>query len=141
VDLDFAMLADGVTPRPDGKLDIDGAGWDTIYAEDVPAVHAGLVFALRLLLSRTEAEHAHRLEVIIQGADGAEIGRATGAMEPLPSDKREEIPAGRQAGIGMILSFPPLVFPEFGNYQVVVQWDGNEVRPPIRLIVSRPLAQ
>ena len=51
MDLDFALLADGVNLRDDGKLDIDGAGWDTIYAEDVPAVHARLVFALRLLLS------------------------------------------------------------------------------------------
>lgn len=138
MDLDFAMLADGVIPRPDGKFDIYGAGWDTIFANAVPAMHARLVLAVRLLISRTEAEHPHRLDVIIQGADGAEVGRATGRMLPLSTEAREQILAGKQAGVGMVLTFEQLVFPTFGNYQVVIQWDGNEARPPLQLLVSRP---
>jgi len=141
VDLDFALLADGVTARPDGKLDIYGAGWDTIFARDVPAVHARLVLAVRLLLSRNEAEHRHRLEVIIQGADGAEIGRAVGDLDAAAPEARAQIPPGRRAGLGMVMTFENLVFPAFGNYQIVVQWDGNEARPPLRLIVSPPPEQ
>jgi uncharacterized protein DUF6941 len=138
VDLDFAMLADGVTPRQDGKLDIYGAGWDTIFAPNVPAMHPRLILAVRLLISRTEAEHPHRLEVIIQEADGVEVGRALGPLDPLPEAVREQIPAGRQAGLGMVLNFENLVFPSFGSYHIVIQWDGNEARSPLRLIVSQP---
>src|SRR5215210_8017946 len=105
MDLDFAILADDVTPREDGKLDVIGAGWDTIWAEDVPARHPKMVLAVRVLISRTEAENGHRLDVIIQGADGAEMGRAVGELQPLPQVVREQIPAGRQAGLGMVLTF------------------------------------
>jgi hypothetical protein len=138
VDLDFAMLADGVTPRPDGKLDIYGAGWDTVFASAVPATHARMILAVRLLLSRAETEHPHRLEVVIQGADGAEIARAVGPLDPLPDEVRRQIPAGRKAGLGMVLNFENLTFPEYGDYQIVVLWDGNEPRPPLRLIVAEP---
>src|SRR5438093_172299 len=62
VDFDFAILADGVAQRPDGKLDIFGAGFDTIYAAAVPARHHQIAFALRLFLSRHEAENPHRVD-------------------------------------------------------------------------------
>ncbi len=135
MDLDFAVVADGVSARQDGKLDIFGAGFDTIFAPGVPARHARLVLAVRVLLSRHEAEHQHRLDVILQAADGAEIGRARGEVEPLEDSVRQEIPAGRQVGLGLLLNFDNLVFPEFGAYQVAIHWDGNEARAPLRLFV------
>jgi hypothetical protein len=109
---------------------------DTIFATDVPAMHPRLLLAVRLLISRTEAEHSHRLEVIIQEADGDEIARALGPLDALAEEVRNQIPPGRQAGLGMVLNFENLVFPSYGNYQVVIQWDGSEARPPLRLIVS-----
>ena len=141
MDLDFAMLADGVTPRPDGKLDIYGAGWDTIWARAAPATHARMVLAVRLLLSRSETDHPHRLEVVVRGADGGEIARALGPLDPLPEDDRHQIPEGGKAGLGMVLNFENLTFPEFGDYQVLILWDGNEVRPPLRLTVAAAAAQ
>jgi hypothetical protein len=142
VDLDFAILADGVTPRQ-GKLDIQGAGWDTIYAADAPAVHARLVLALRLLISRTEAEHAHRLEVIIQGADGLEIGRAVGEMQPLPPEARAEIPAGRQAGVAMVMNFPAARLPrvrQLPNRYPVGRQRGATPAASHRREAARPVA-
>ncbi len=62
--LDYAILADGVSTRPDGKFDISGAGWDTIHADAVPATHARLTLVVRLLISRAEAEHPHSLIVV-----------------------------------------------------------------------------
>ena len=135
--LDFAMLADGVTPRQDGKFDIFGAGWDTIFAGSVPARHARLVLAVRLLISRTEAEHPHTLSVIIQGADGGEIARAVGQCAALPPEQRQQISLTRRAGVSLVMNFDDLVFPEFGAYQVVIQWDGNEARPPLQLILAQ----
>ena len=71
MDLDFALLADGVTRRQDGKLDIYGAGFDTIHSRAVPAQHARLVLVARILVSRHEAEHDHRLDVVLSGALGS----------------------------------------------------------------------
>jgi hypothetical protein len=82
VDLDFAVLADAVVARPDGKLDIMGAGFDTVFAPAGPAQHSRLVLAVRVLLSRHETEHEHRLDVVVQAADGAELARGTGPCGP-----------------------------------------------------------
>jgi hypothetical protein len=140
MDLDFAVLADGVTQRPDGKLDIYGAGFDTVHAPNVPALHPRLVLAIRLLLSRHEMEHEHRLDVILSGADGDELARAHGGLTALDEEQRTNIPPGRQAGIQLILNFDNVIFPEFGAYQLAVHWDGNEARPPLRLFVAPPLS-
>jgi hypothetical protein len=142
VDLDYAILADAVTPREDGKLDIEGAGFDTIGAAAVPARHARLALAVRVLLSRHETESPHWLGVVIQAADGAELARGRADFQPLPDDARAQIPAGTQVGIGMVLNFDNVVFPAYGNHQIVLQWDGNEPRPPLRLsVVAVPAEQ
>lgn len=136
MDLDYAILADGVSARPDGKLDIYGAAWDTIFAVAVPARHPQLTLAIRVLISQHEAEHPHNLTVILQGADGSELARAQGAVEPVPPEQRAQLPAGRKAGIGVVLNFQNVVFPDYGAYQLVIQWDGNELRDPLRLFVE-----
>lgn len=138
MDVDYVILADGVTPRPDGKLDIHGAGFDTIFAAAVPAQHPRLVLAVRVLLSRHETESPHWLDVVIQAADGAELGRARADMQALPHAVRAQITPGTQFGLGMVLNFENIVFPVYGDHQIVVQWDGNEARSPIRLTVEPP---
>ena len=93
--LDYALLADGVTQRQDGKLDIYGAGYDTVYAATVAVRHDRLTMVLRVLLTRHETEAGHRLEVVIQSADGPKVARASTQMEPLDAASRAAIPAGR----------------------------------------------
>ena len=133
------MLADGVVTRQDGKLDIYGAGFDTIFASAVPARHARIVLALRFLLSRHEAQREHEVEVVVPAADGAELARASWRTPAASAEQAERIiPAGRQAGIGTLLQFEDLIFPEYGAYQFVVHWDTNEIRA-IRLgVVETP---
>jgi hypothetical protein len=141
MELDFAVLADGVTARPDGKLDIFGAGFDTIFARSVPARHARLVLAVRILLSRHEGEHSHRLDVIVSAADGAELARAHTDLSPMPDELRDVIPAGRRVGLDMVLNFDNLILPEYGDYQIAIHWDGNEARAPLRLLVAETRAE
>ncbi len=138
MDLDFAVLADGVSPRPDGKLDLYGAGFDTIFAASIPAQHARLFLVVRVLVSRHEAEHPHRLDIVLQAADGEELARAQGELGALEEEQRSQIPAGRQAGLAMVLAFENLVFPNYETYQLAIHWDGNEARAPIRLFVAPP---
>jgi hypothetical protein len=138
VQLDYAILADAVTARADGKFDVSGAGWDTIHAGAVPATHPRLSLVVRLLISRTEAEHPHTLTVIVQGPDGEEISRAVGTGGALSEEERSRISPTRRASVSLILNFDGLVFPTYGDYQIVIQWDGNEARPPLQLAVAPP---
>ena len=141
MDLDFVIMADDVTPRADGKLDIHGAGFDSILAAAVPAQHGRLVLAVRVLLSHHETESPHWIGVVIQAADGAELARGRADLEAMPDEARSEIPAGRQLGVGMVLNFENIVFPDYGDHQIGVQWDGNQARPPLRLSVLAPPGQ
>jgi hypothetical protein len=136
MELDFAVLADDVAPRDDGKLDIEGAGFDTIVAQATPALHARVTLALRFLVSRHEARRPHEVDVILQAADGAQIARGTTSLAGLSETQSQVIPPGRRAGIGMVLAFENVVFPTFGAYQVVIHWDGNEARTPLSLFVT-----
>lgn len=141
MDLDYALLADGVQATSDQKLNIFGAGFDTILAPDVPARHPQLSLAIRLLVSRNELEHEHSLQVVIQAMDGDEIARAETSLPAMPEPEREQIPAGRQVGVAAVLNFAGLIFPTYGTYQLVLLWDGTEVRSPLRLFVERPPAE
>jgi Family of unknown function (DUF6941) len=137
MEVDFALLADGVAQRPDGKIDIFGAAIDTVNTAQVPVMHPQLTLVLRFLISRHEAENEHHVDVILMGDDGTEIARASGEMNASTSEQLDTVPAGRKIGIQIVLVFANLVFPAFGPYQFVIHWDGNEARPPIALHVAR----
>lgn len=136
MELDYAILADGITSRPDGKLDVHGAGWDTIFTAEVPTQHPRIALAIRVLLSRHEAEAPHDLTIVLSAADGAELARADGRVEPASEEVRNKLPAGRTLGIGAILNFENVEFPEFGDYQLALHWDRIELRDPLRLFVQ-----
>lgn len=138
MDLDFALIADGISLRQDGKLDIYGAGFDTIIAPAVPAQHPRLMLGVRVLISRHEAERQHELDIFLQTADGEELARAQSQAPAVPEEQRRQLVAGRQIGIGLLLAFNNLVFPKYGSYQLVIHWDGNEARAPLRLFVEPP---
>ena len=137
MDLEFAVLADGVTSRQDGKLDIYGAGWDTINAPSVPTRHPRLTLVVRLLITRKEAERPHRLDVALQTTDGSEIARARGDVEASdPADRDKNAAVGNTALV-LAMNFDNLIFPEFGTYQLALTWDGDDLRPPIQLSVKQ----
>lgn len=141
MEIDYAILADGVNLRPDGKLDIYGAAWDTIWAGSVPAQHPRMTLAARVLVSSHEARHSHNLKVVLQDADGAELANAEGELEALTDEQRAAVPAGRKIGLGVVLNFVNVVFPHYGSYQLAILWDGNEPREPLRLFVAEPPSQ
>jgi hypothetical protein len=136
-ELDFVVLADGVTHRPDGKIDIFGAGFDTIWAPNVPVQHAQLAIAVRVLITQHEAESAHALDLILMSEDGPEIARAHADIQPVAEEDRSQLPAGEAVGFGAILNFQGLIFPAYGRYHIAVLWDGNELRGPLRLRLSQ----
>jgi hypothetical protein len=136
MELDHVVLADVVSPRPDGKIDLHGVGWDTIFAAAVPATHPRMDVVIRFLLSAQEVEAAHRVVVTLLATDGLELARIQADVAPLPPDQRGALPAGRRIGIGMLLTLAGVTFPNYGAYSLVITWDGTEVREPIRLFVE-----
>jgi hypothetical protein len=136
MDVDFALLADGVAQRPDGKIDIFGAAIDNIFASQVPAMHPQLSLVLRFLVSRHEAESPHQIDVILMGADGAELARAHGDTSSPPAEQLDAVPAGRRIAIQAVLVFANVVFPAYGLYHFAIHWDGTEARSPIVLSVA-----
>jgi hypothetical protein len=136
VQLDHIIIADAITQRPDGKIDLHGVGWDTIFAAAVPAMHPRMDIALRFLLSRQEVETSHHVTLELQAADGQVIARVDADTQPAPEEVRDQIPAGRRLAAGLILNLANLVFPVFGSYQLVITWDGTEPRDPIQMFVS-----
>jgi hypothetical protein len=141
MELDHAILADVASQRPDGKLDLHGVGWDTIYAAAVPASHPRMDLVVRFLLSAQETEHEHNVVITLVTADGGELARIQGTIAPLPEVQRAAIPAGRRVGIGMNITLASVAFPHYGAYNVVITWDGNEARQPMRIFVEPIPAQ
>lgn len=135
-DLDYMVLADGVASRPDGKTDIYGAGWDTIFAAAVPTRHPQMAVAIRILMSQHEAEHEHRLQLILMSEDGPEIARADATVQPIPGEARAALPAGQPFGLGFVFNLAGLVFPSYGRYHFALLWDGNQMREPVGLRVG-----
>lgn len=134
--LDHIILADGVSLRPDGKIDLFGAAWDTIFAPTVPIQHPQMTIVVRVLLTTHEAETGHRLNLVIMSPDGPEIARAQTDLDPVPAATLDVLPAGDLLGFGALLNFQGLVFPQYGRYHIAVLWDGNEMRDPMTLKVS-----
>jgi hypothetical protein len=140
MELDHMVLADVISPRPDGKLDLHGVGWDTIFAASVPASHPRMDVAVRFLLSQQEVQSPHTVGLALVGEDGQELAKLDAEVAAVPPEQRAQIPAGRKIGIGIILTLAGTVFPTYGRYHLAVTWDGTEAREPLRLFVS-PIPQ
>lgn len=128
MELDHAILADGASNRPDGKLDIYGAGFDTLFAPSVPTTHPQMALVLRLLMTPHELEHQHLVTVVVVSADGAELGKVEAQVQPIPPEQRGQIPAGRTVGLAAVLNFVNVTFPAYGDYGIKIHWDGTELR-------------
>jgi hypothetical protein len=139
IELEYALLADGATPRPDGKIDLFGAGIDVIYASSVPTRHPFISLVARMFADPDDVKVAHALEIIFRQADGEEIARTE---QEIPEAAGTEMtrPDGKHA-IGIVLQFRELVFAEYGVYSVDLVLDGKALRKPLRLDVAEPNAE
>ncbi len=134
MNLDFAVLADGVTTRPDGKLDLFGAAFDRIFAFAFPARHPTMSVAIRVSLSALETRSTHRIEVDLIDPDGRECIPPIGINVESP-----EGAAGTPQRALAILQLNGVEFQRPGDHAVVILWDGNEVqRLPITVVQIEP---
>ena len=142
MEVDFALLADRVSETLEGKLDIIGAGFDTIFAPEVPARHPRMGLAMRLVLTREELEEEHRVDITIRERNaGAFFAQAQILVPSMPNERRDAVARGElglegRAGLAVVVNFDGLVFHAFGMYEVEILWDGQEARESLPLRVA-----
>jgi hypothetical protein len=137
VEIDFSLLADGVVQRPDGKLDIFGAGVDQINTVALPTIHPAISIVLRILIDAHEAQSGHTLAFNVIDPDGQpRMPTLAANIDPLSDEQFANVPAGQPAGIGMVIALQGVVFEQAGPHAVTVSWDGEE-RERLRLNVTR----
>lgn len=130
------MLADGARTAPDGKLYIFGGQWDRIFTAAVPTTHPCLAVVLVIEVGWNEAMQEHAVELILQDADGRDVGpRATARF-------RTGHPAGLVEGESVIvplaIEMRSVTFPAFGRYLWRVNADGQPIGALPLSVVSPP---
>jgi hypothetical protein len=138
VEIDYAVLADNGMPRPDGKFDIIGAGFDSILTQAVPARHARFVLVLRLLLAPDEFAGGHELAAELRSPTGGKLSRAGGVIPQVPEEFVNQLPAGAPASVGLMMAFENVVFPDFGDYTLALIWNGTETLALTIRVVELP---
>ena len=124
--IDLAMLADAVQ-AVQGKLNVLGGGWDTLYVSGFPARHPSLAIALRLRVPWTMTGTTVNLGVELQDADGSSM---------LPGGQlRHAVTVARKEGemdrpdIGVVRSFTinNLTFAAPGDFSFVISIDDDVI--------------
>lgn len=129
MELEYSVLADIAAPRPDGKLDLHGVGWDTIFAAGVPTIHPRMDLALRFRLSAVEVESEHKVGVVLMDPDGDRLAQLSATVPPMDQALRERLAHdGRHAAAATVITFGQTGFCAYGPHALIVTWDGTEVR-------------
>jgi len=103
-----------------GRLSILGI-FDTIFAENLPALHPQCSVALRLRLSKVE-EGKHSLTLHIVDYDGKMI------IPPLTGEFGIQLPGNDRHGvINLVLNLQGLPINRYGEYAVNMAIDGREL--------------
>jgi hypothetical protein len=137
IELD-AFLADSVS-SDNGKLHAQGAGWNRIYAAELPTIHGriGLALLLRIPAERTRAPHA--LEVRLEAPDGTLVPLGLAGDDPSSAFDRIQgsfeldppppgAPVQDEELFAVALNLDGLRLEEAGTYRFVIAIDGADAR-------------
>lgn len=145
----MAFLADSVVVA-EGKMYVQGAGWDTVQALQLPVRHSRLGIGCLIRVPYTETNTPHMLEIRIEDADGGEIPLADvpagtkgaeGKMKRIGAQftvgRPAIISAGDEQTLPIAANLDGLLFEKSGTYRVVVSIDGKDVELiPFRIHVA-----
>ena len=131
MELDFAFLADAAEVA-NGKLHVVGGAFDTIWTRSVPLRYPKISFAMRLLLSASEFDRKHKIEIKIMHEDGKVIPPSIGG--DLEIRKNPNLPKGWKQGFLSVMNFVDLTFPAFGDYSFELIVNNTGVKSiPLRI--------
>jgi uncharacterized protein DUF6941 len=119
-----ALLCDAATVR-DNLLHVLGAGITRLARPTFPAP-LGLTLAMMLTLRPTEAAEQHKLRIVLQTEDGANVAELDGqfAVQAAPKGLRP----GEQLGMPVVLDLRNVAIPKEGMYSLEILIDSQHVR-------------
>lgn len=131
--LRIAALADYTNITDNGKLNILGI-FSQIHAANVPAVHPQMQFVVQFAFEPIETGEK-TIRIVLQDEDGNELLAMQGNLNiPKP-------PSPDPVVVNQILVLQNVTFPHFGNYEFVIEVDGEPIPTQIPLDVLPVVAE
>lgn len=141
-----AFLADSVASA-EGKLYVQGAGWNVINTVQVPARHPRIGIGLIIRVPYTATNQMHKFEIYLLDADGHELPLADappktdvpdGTVRRLGGQFNVGRPPTLQPGdeqlVAMAINLDGLVFDRADSHRFVIELDGSpEKELPFRV--------
>jgi hypothetical protein len=131
-----AMLADSVASS-EGKLYVQGGGWNVINVAKVPIRHPRIGIALIVRVPYTATNQMHKFELYLQDADGNELPLADAPEAEAPDEKIRRLggqfnvgrPPTLQPGdeqlIPLAINLDGLTFDRADSHKFVIELDGS----------------
>jgi Family of unknown function (DUF6941) len=117
--LRIAALADYTNITDNGKLNILGI-FSQIHAVNVPATHPQMQFVVQFAFEPIETGDK-AIRIALQDADGNELLAMEGTLNlPHPATADPIV-------VNQIVVLQNVVFPHYGNYEFVIEVDGETV--------------
>jgi hypothetical protein len=144
-----AFLADSAATA-DGKLYVQGGGWNAINPAGLPFKQARIGIALTIGVPYSATNSIHRLEILLEGEDGpiplgntvnaaGESGSVMGIGSQFTVGRPPAIMPGDRQLVPRALNFDGMVFERAGAYTFTIMIDGVEAnRLTFRVTVPSP---
>ena len=125
------FLADSVDIAQ-GKIYALGAGWDTIFTQNLPAQHPRIGLGILINVPYTETNKEHTLSVSLQDEDGNLVNNLN-LQAPFKIGRPAHLKEGDSQLIPFAFNFDGLVFEKAAAYRWIIQIDqkifnGNTMR-------------
>jgi len=139
-----AFLADSVD-TVNGKIYAHGAGWNMIFAGEVPARHQRVGLGILIRVPYTATNQEHKLEIRLEDSDGELV--SLGDVPGQPGEKLTNFGTNFNVGrpptlapgedqiVPVSMNINGLLLERADIYHFVLEIDGTEVkRLPLRLV-------
>jgi uncharacterized protein DUF6941 len=142
-----ALLADSAVSA-EGKLYLQGAGWNILNAPSLPIRIPRIGLGIVLSVPWTETNRPHQFEVRLLDADGrilpladappgveVEDGKIRRLGASVNVGRPPSVPAGDEQLVPIAMNIDGLVFTEEGRFEFIVAVDDRDMkRLPIRVV-------
>lgn len=132
--VDIFCLCDFAQSASEGKLTILGI-FDSLSSENLPAIHGLFAVAIKMKIDPSEIG-PKKIKLMFLAPDKTTVGQDIESTIVIPSTQGS-IPMNVQ----LVTLVPFLRLPQFGEYSVVLQMDGQQVASTPLYLRQAPLIQ
>ncbi|MBI4729274.1 MAG: hypothetical protein HY775_07185 [Acidobacteria bacterium] len=141
-----AFLADSVVVA-EGKLFTQGAGWNIINTQGLPARHDRIGVGILVRVPYTATCQKHRLEIRLEDEDGARVSlgdaREGGRIDRIEAEfnvgRPPNLPHGDEQNVPFAININGLAFENAGAFRFVIAVDTVDAKElPFRVAFLQP---